>query len=68
MFGIKEKLKEIMNLYGEKFTDLSKALGISYQSTIKKINGDSDFKLSELRIIKERYNLSPEEVNYIFFD
>lgn len=68
MFGIKEKLKEIMNLYGEKFTDLSKALGISYQSTIKKINGDSDFKLSELRIIKERYNLSPEEINYIFFD
>lgn len=68
MLGIKEKLKVFMDLFGDTMTDLADTLQISYQSISKKMNGHTDFKLTEIKQIKERYHLSPEEVDYIFFN
>lgn len=68
MIGIKEKLKVFMDLYNENLADLAEALGISYQSISKKVNGHSDFKLGEIQQIKDRYSLSAEEIDYIFFN
>ena len=67
MIGTKEKLKEFMDIFGDNLTKLADYLGISYQSISKKLNGHTDFKLTEIRMIKERYNLTAEEVDYIFF-
>lgn len=68
MLGIKEKLKEVMTYFDETFPKLAVYLGISYQALNKKLNGQSDFKLGEIIKIKERYNLSMAEIEYIFFD
>ena len=65
----KEKLKSVMALHGHKNKDLADLLGISEQSVSCKINENgTEFKQGEIRIIKDRYNLSPEEVDAIFFD
>lgn len=67
MLGIKEKLKEVMAYFDETFPKLAEYLGISYQALNKKVNGQSDFKLGEIIKIKERYGLSMEEIEFIFF-
>lgn len=46
---------------------LAEALNISYQTLSKKLNGHTDFWLGEIKIIKARYNLTLEELDYIFY-
>lgn len=49
--------------------DLAKFLGISKTTLSKRFNnkGNSDFSRVEIMSIKDRYNLSPERVDEIFF-
>ena len=62
------KLKSIMVLNGDTIRDLAKFLDISPQSVSKKINeNQSEFKQGEIAKIKERYNLSADQVEEIFF-
>ena len=68
MEGTKERLRQVMDLFGDNFTDLAKYIGISYQALSKKLNGHVDFKRVEIALIKNRYNLTPEEVDFIFFN
>lgn len=46
--------------------DIAKYLGIAQTTYTKKENGDMEFKLSELKAIKERYNLTAEQFEKIF--
>lgn len=47
---------------------LAEALGISLSTLNAKINGcNTSFRQNEIAAIKERYNLSPVEVDEIFF-
>lgn len=63
------KLKSKMVLYGDSQSDLAKALGISLSRLNAKINGNNaDFRQNEILFICERYDLSSEEVNEIFFE
>lgn len=65
----KAKLKSYMALYGHTNKDLADILNISEQSVSAKINENgTEFKQGEIRIIAEKYNLSPEEVVAIFFE
>lgn len=48
--------------------DLADALQIKYLTVGKKIRGETDFKLSELRTIKRRWKLTSDQVIEIFFD
>ena len=64
----KELLRSIMVLYGDTNKDLADYLGISEQSVSNKINeNETEFKLSEIRKIKKRYNLTKDQVDLIFF-
>lgn len=65
---VKERLKEILKVYGESFVDLAKHLDISYQALSKKVNGHVDFKLDEVRKIKQFYNLDNKAICYVFID
>lgn len=47
--------------------DLSKILNIDYQTVLKKFNLKYDFKLSEVKKIKEALKLTDEEMLEIFF-
>lgn len=46
---------------------LSKALNMSNTTLSAKINGKAEFTRNEIADIKERYNLSPKEIDNIFF-
>lgn len=64
----KDLLRSVMVLHGDTYKDLADYLGITEQSVSKKINENgSEFKLSEIRLIRCRYNLTSEQVDYIFF-
>lgn len=64
----KELLRSIMVLHGDKNKDLADMLEISEQSVSAKINENgTEFKQGEIAKIKNRYNLTPEEVEAIFF-
>ncbi len=64
----KELLRSIMVLNGDTNKDLAELLGISEQSVSGKINEKgTEFKQGEIAKIKDHYNLSPEQVESIFF-
>ena len=57
-----------MILYGDTNRDLAEYLGISQQSVSSKINENgTEFRQGEIAKIKDRYSLSAEQVNNIFF-
>ena len=61
-------LKSVMVLNGDTVRDLAKYLGKTPQSISDKINErGTEFKQGEIALIKERYNLSAEQVESIFF-
>jgi len=63
------KLKSIMILHGDTGNTLAKALGISPQRFSAKINerNGAEFTQGEIMAIKERYNLSADDIDDIFF-
>lgn len=64
----KELLRSIMVLHGDTNKDIADLLDISEQSVSGKINEKgTEFKQGEIAKIKDRYNLSPEQVESIFF-
>lgn len=61
-------LKSIMVLNGDTIRDLADFLGKSPQSISDKINErGTEFKQGEIAAIKERYNLTANQVEDIFF-
>lgn len=46
---------------------LAEALGLQVSGVCARINGKVEFRSNEMKVIKERYNLTPEEVMTIFF-
>jgi DNA-binding Lrp family transcriptional regulator len=59
-----QKIKMIMIQGGDKGTykELARVLGISEPSVVNKIKGRQDFKVREIRILAERYNLTAEQI------
>ena len=59
-----------MALHGDTGNDLAKALGLSPQRFSAKINekNGAEFTQHEIQKIKDRYNLSAEDIEAIFFN
>ena len=64
----KNAFKSLIILKGDTQKDVADALGVTEQTVGDKLNGVSDFKQSEIKILIDRYDLTPEQVNDIFFD
>ena len=65
--------KDLLRMYmiknGDTYTTLAKHIGISAVSFSNKINETgSEFRQGEISKIKNRYDLSPKEVDAIFFN
>ena len=58
-----------MKLFGDTQEILAEALGISLSRLNAKINetGGAEFKQSEITFFRNRWHLTPEEVDQIFF-
>lgn len=63
----KKRLLSKMALYGDTGLTLAKALRIANTSFSAKINGVREFTQCEIMLIKARYNLTPDEIDAIFF-
>lgn len=66
----KKKLVGIMHGNGDTQETLARAIGISVQRFNAKINetGDAEFTQCEIKNIKEKYQLTPIDIDEIFFN
>lgn len=66
----KNELRAEMVRNGDTAESLAEAIGITLGTFSKKINGvnGNDFRQHEIQIIRDRYNLSAEKVDLIFFN
>ncbi len=65
----KNELISVMKKHGDRQEDLANYIGISPQRFSAKINGTggADFTRNEIQKVKEKYNLTSEEMDAIFF-
>ena len=54
--------------HGDTQKQVADILGIAEQTLSSKVNGETDFKHSEIKILIDRYGLTPEQVDAIFFE
>lgn len=47
---------------------ISALLDISRQTASAKLNGESDFNQSEIKLISDRYQLTPDDIQNIFLN
>lgn len=64
----KNLLKYHMAQRNFKANELSKAIGVAECTFYRKMNGDSDFTRNEIYTIKEKLELSKNEIFEIFFN
>ena len=63
------ELKSVMTLHGDTYKDLADYIGISETSFTNKINEKgTEFKYREIVKIKNKYNLSADQIDSIFFN
>lgn len=65
----KNELESVMKLFGDTGNDLARFLGIARSTFSAKINetNGAEFTQGEIMMIKQRYHLTPEQLNKIFF-
>ena len=65
----KQKLRSIIVYNDDTQTKLANYLGMANQTFSKKINekDGAEFSQTEIKLIKEKYQLSAEEIDDIFF-
>ena len=62
----KAKFKSVMALNGETQGRLAEALEMAQETLSRKLNEQGEFSQSEIKAIKNRYHLTPDEVDAIF--
>ena len=60
-------LREKIDACGFKLVYVAKQVGVSYHAFLKKLNNETEFKTSEVMILKELLHLTDDEVMEIFF-
>ena len=65
----KNELVSVMKKHGDRNEDIAKYIGIVPQTFSYKLNGTNgaSFTQKEIQKIKEKYNLSAEQIDTIFF-
>ena len=62
-----KELKAKIVAFGDTQARLADAIGISASNLNDKINGKAQFRQNDIATIKERYHLTAEDVDRIFF-
>ena len=64
----KAKFKSVMVLHGDTQGRLAEVLEMAQETLSRKLNEQGQFSQSEIKAIKERYDLTPDEVDAIFLN
>ena len=64
----KNLFRAMHTAHGDTQKQVAEILGIAEQTLSSKVNGETDFKHSEIKILIDRYGLTPEQVDAIFFE
>ena len=64
----KNLFRAMHTAHGDTQKQVAEILGIAEQTLSEKVNGETDFKHSEIKTLIDRYGLTPEQVDTIFFD
>ena len=62
----KAKFKSVMVLHGDTQGRLAETLEMAQETLSRKLNEQGEFSQSEIKAIKNRYHLTPDEVDAIF--
>ena len=65
---LKNKLRGMILYKNDTLPELAKALKMSQTTLSSKMNSKTEFSRQDIMRIKNRYNLTPEEVDNIFFN
>lgn len=65
---IGNRVKGLLSIKNISREELSKRMGISYNTLTKKINGKREFGTNDLIKMKEIFNLNPIDCGNIFFN
>lgn len=60
-------LRDKISASGYKLQFVAEKCGLTYFGFMKKVNNETEFKASEIMILKVMLNLTDKEVNQIFF-
>ena len=63
-----KSLRDTIKEFGDTQNGLARVLGISKSTMSWKMNGRANFTQAEIKTIAKRYNLTGEEIKYMFFD
>lgn len=61
-------LRSTIDESGIKLKSISDSLGITYQALLNKLNGDTEFKVTEAQSLKDVLHLTDEDFISIFFE
>lgn len=61
-------LKALIVKNGDTQMKLADSMGIPVSALNQRINGKTEFRRNEIKLIKSRYRLTAEETEEIFFD
>lgn len=64
----KNLFRAMYTAQGNTQKEVAEILGIAEQTLSAKVNGETDFKHSEIKTLIDRYGLTPEQVDAIFFE
>lgn len=60
-------LREKIDASGYKLAFVASQCNLSYQGFLKKMKGQTEFKVNEVQVLKELLDLSNQEASEIFF-
>ena len=63
----KNLFRAMHTAHGDTQKQVADYIGITEQTLSAKVNGETDFKHSEIKLLIDRYGLTPEQVDQIFF-
>lgn len=63
-----DKLRDTIDKSGKTITHIASVLGITREGLYNKLNGEVEFKLSEVQLLTEDLRLTTKERDDIFFN
>ncbi len=63
----KDLLRSVIVAHGDNMGKLAEAMGMQQSALSNRVNGLVEFRQGEINFIRHRYNLTPEQMQDIFF-